>query len=100
MQDFFRDWHEADPEVNASACFVDQSKIDVMTRLNAELIESLDGDDLKMRFFKNVELIRNLRDEIQDRVKSSQPTLKENWPQHGADSFSTQLDSVFEMLNI
>ena len=100
MQDFFRDWYKADPEVNALPVFVDQSKIDVMTRLNAELVEPLDGDDLKMRFFKNVDLIRDLMNEIQGRVRASQPTINGATSPPMPTNGTTQLDSVFEMLNI
>ena len=42
MQDFFREWYKADPEVNADAAFVDQSEVALMTRLNAELRDRLD----------------------------------------------------------
>lgn len=98
MQDFFREWYQADPAVNASSVFVDQSRIDIMTRLNAELVEPLDGEDLKSRFRKNVDLIRELKLEIQERVRQSQPSLQASQPK--AQLPSSQLDTVFEMLNI
>ncbi|MEQ8837305.1 MAG: tryptophan 7-halogenase, partial [Lacipirellulaceae bacterium] len=34
MQQFFRGWYEADPTVRAESAFVDQSQIELMTRLN------------------------------------------------------------------
>ncbi|MEE2639868.1 MAG: tryptophan 7-halogenase [Planctomycetota bacterium] len=100
MQDFFREWFKADPEVNATPVFVDQSKIDVMTRLNAELTHPLEGEELKQQFFRNVELIRDLKDEIQERVKSSQPALEDTFAKPNPLPESKQLDEVFEMLKI
>ncbi len=71
MQEFFRSWYAADPTVNAEAAFVDQSQIEIMTRLNAELKEKLDDAALKTRFEANVNLIRDLMYEITDRVQRS-----------------------------
>ncbi len=50
MQQFFRDWHQADRTVRAEPAFVDQSQIELMTRLNAELRDKLDDAALKARF--------------------------------------------------
>lgn len=100
MQEFFREWHRADPRINATPVFVDQSNIEVMTRLNAELVDPLDGEELKARFFKNVDLIRDLKNEIQERVRNAYPEMKPDQPMPANVSGVKQLDSVFEMLNL
>ena len=98
MQQFFRDWFDSDPHVNAAAAFVDQSNIEIMTRLNAELTDSLDNAKLKERFLENVRLIRELMNEITSRVLHSQPQMKTTMPvETGA---TERLTEVFEMLNI
>ncbi len=98
MQEFFRSWYEADPTVNAEAAFVDQSQIEIMTRLNAELKEKLDDKALKKRFQDNVSLIRDLMYEITDRVKRGQPQIKTDIP--ARLSSVKHLDGVFDVLNI
>ena len=98
MQEFFRSWYEADPTVNAEAAFVDQSQIEIMTRLNAELKEKLDDAALKIRFQDNVTLIRDLMYEITDRVQTGQPQIKTDIPARSATE--NHLDNVFEVLNI
>jgi flavin-dependent dehydrogenase len=98
MQQFFRDWYQADPTVNANAAFVDQSQIEIMTRLNAELREQIDDAALQVRFHKNVELIRDLMCEITQRVKRSQPQLVTDIPERPAQT--NRLCHVFESLNI
>lgn len=98
MQEFFRSWYKADPTVNADAAFVDQSQIEIMTRLNAELKEKLDDAALKVRFQENVNLIRNLMYEITDRVKRNQPRIKTEIPAMSATE--NHLETVFETLNI
>jgi len=98
MQQFFRAWYEADPEVNADAAFVDQSEIEIMTRLNAELREKLADPELKHRFRTNVDLIRDLMFEITDRIKQSQPTVKTEIPNQTATT--NRLCGVFEALNL
>ena len=98
MQQFFRDWFEADPEVNANAAFVDQSEIEIMTRLNAELVEKIDDDALKQRFRDNVELIRDLMFEMTSRVKAAQPQVETDIPVQSASQ--NRLCRVFEELNL
>lgn len=98
MQEFFRSWYEADPTVNADAAFVDQSQIEIMTRLNAELKEKLDDAALKVRFQDNVNLIRDLMYEITERVKQTQPQIKTDIPALSATE--NHLETVFETLNI
>ena len=98
MQEFFRSWYEVDPYVNASAAFVDQSQIEVMTRLNRELKDSLDDAALSQRFQGNVELIRDLMAEIIERVRRTQPTIELASPV-SRPSIS-RLDQVFEVLNL
>lgn len=98
MQQFFRDWYEADPTVRAEAAFVDQSEIELMTRLNAELREQLDDAALKSRFADNVILIRDLMYEITSRVHQAQPQIEANIPEHSATE--NRLESVFEVLHI
>ena len=98
MQQFFRDWYEADPTVNANATFVDQSEIEIMTRLNAELREKLDNPALKKRFNANVELIRDVMLEITDRIKQSHPSLTvENSDRTPSIN---RLTAVFESLSL
>ena len=98
MQQFFRSWHAADPEVNADAAFVDQSQVEIMTRLNSELREKIDDAALRKRFATNVELIRDLMFEITDRVKRSQPHVQTDIPVQTAKM--NRLCGVFEALNL
>ncbi len=98
MQEFFRNWYQADPSVNANAAFVDQSQIEIMTRLNAELNEKLDDAALRERFKDNVNLIRDLMYEITERVKRVQPDVKIDVPIGTATQ--NHLTHVFEVLNI
>ena len=98
MQQFFRDWYKADPEINADAAFVDQSEIEIMTRLNAELREKIDDSALRKRFATNVELIRDLMFEITERIKRSQPHVPTEIPAQAATT--NRLCGVFEALNL
>ena len=98
MQDFFRAWHKADPHVNATAAFVDQNEIEIMTRLNAELKEPLNDADLKKRFAENVDLIRDLMFEVSHRVVQSQRQIQTDIPTQAATT--NRLEHVFDMLNI
>lgn len=98
MQEFFRNWHEADPVDSADAGFVDQSEIQLMTRLNAELREAVDDATLKQRFEANVQIIRDLMVEITERIQKTQPELKIELPNSHASE--NRLDGVFEVLNI
>lgn len=98
MQEFFRAWYEADPTVSADAAFVDQSEIELMTRLNAELRESIDDTALKERFRGNVELIRDLMFEMTDRIRQNHPHIKSDIPRRPAAT--NRLCGVFETLNL
>lgn len=98
MQQFFRDWYKADPTVDAEAAFVDQSEIEIMTRLNAELREKLDDKSLKKRFENNVVMIRDLMLEITSRVKETQPSVETEIPNQAATT--NRLCRVFEVLNL
>ena len=98
MQDFFRSWYESDSGVDAIPAFVDQSNIEIMTRLNRELTERLDDQTLRERFKTNVNLIRDLMHEITGRIKTAQPDIEFDF-----DSLPAQeprLTSVFEMLEV
>ena len=98
VQQFFRDWYQEDSEINASAAFVDQSQIELMTRMNAELKERLEDAELRRRFEKNVQIIRDLMYEITSRVRRGRPEIRSEIPlrepEHG------ELESVFHALNI
>ncbi len=98
MQDFFRSWYQNDPHVSAPAAFVDQSNIEIMTRLNKELVEKLSDADLKTRFNENVELIRDLMFEITQRVRSLQPQIESDIADQASNE--NRLCDVFEMLEI
>ncbi len=98
MQQFFRNWHEADPHINAIPAFVDQSKIEIMTRLNRELTEKLDDAALRERFHANVDLIRDLMFEITGRVQQSQPQIETSIIPETANE--QRLAPVFDMLNV
>jgi hypothetical protein len=98
MQDFFRSWHQADPQVNAIPAFVDQSKIEIMTRLNRELTEHLDDAALRERFKTNVDLIRDLMHEIIGRVRATQPQIEATIKPQAV--VTPRLAPVFEMLNV
>ena len=98
MQDFFRSWYENDPEVNAAAAFVDQSNIEIMTRMNRELTQQLDDAELRQRFETNVEVLRDLMFEITRRVQSSHPQIESNIESRPVAQ--SQLEPVFDMLNV
>ena len=98
MQQFFRDWYNVDSTVNANATFVDQSEIEVMTRLNAELREKLDDAELRERFNNNVHTIRDLMNEMISRVRHIQPEMTTDI-QNGPISVN-RLNHVFEELDI
>lgn len=98
MQQFFRGWHAADPTVRAEAAFVDQSEIELMTRLNAELRQKLDDASLKGRFAENVCLIRDLMYEITGRIQRVQPAVQTDILERTATE--NRLENVFEVLNI
>lgn len=98
MQDFFRKWYDADPGVNAVPAFVDQSKIEIMTRLNRELTEKLGDRGLRERFEANVDLIRELMFEITSRVRESLPDIETEITV--ASRYQQRLAPVFEMLNV
>ena len=98
MQQFFRDWYVVDPTVNANSAFVDQSEIEIMTRLNAELCEKLDDKQLKNRFQNNVGTIRDLMNEMISRVRRVQPQLTTDIANKPANA--NRLTQVFEELNI
>lgn len=98
MQQFFRAWHQADRTVRAEPAFVDQSQIELMTRLNAELRDKLDDAALKARFAANVNVMRDLMFEITTRIKRAQPDLQADIPSRKAAA--SHLDDVFEVLNI
>ena len=98
MQKFFRDWHNADPTVRADPAFVDQSEIEIMTRLNAELRDKIGDDLLRKRFQQNVKLIRDLMHEITSRINQTQPGLSTDIPASEVDE--RRLDNVFATLNL
>ena len=98
MQKFFRDWYNADPTVRAESAFVDQSEIEIMTRLNAELREKVDDATLKARFNKNVALIRDLMFEITSRVRRSQPSVSADVSAKASNE--QYLENVFATLNL
>ena len=78
--------------------FVDQSNIEVMTRLNQELTERLDDEALRKRFEGNVHLIRELMLEITSRVRESLTDIDTSISQEPASE--QRLAPVFDMLNI
>lgn len=95
MQAFFRRWHEIERTGASDAAFVDQNEIEIMTRLNAELLEPLDDAALKTRFAANVELLRDLSREIVARAPGA------DRPSRDAPIMtSPKLDRVFAPLNM
>ena len=98
MQDFFRSWYESDSGVDAIPAFVDQSNIEIMTRLNRELTERIDDQTLRERFKTNVNLIRDLMYEITGRIKAAQPDIEFDFDSPPAQE--PRLASVFEMLEV
>jgi len=97
MQEFFRQWYEIEKTAHADAAFVDQNEIEVMTRMNRELKEKLDNNDLRKRFYGNVEICKNLMAEMMQRVKLYQPEV--DIADVGTSS-ENYLDRTFETLNI
>ena len=98
MQDFFREWYNADPNVDAIPAFVDQSNIEIMTRLNRELTEPMDDAGLRKRFNTNVDLIRGLMHEIMQRVQAAQPNIEFEIDEQPIGE--QRLGAVFEMLEV
>ena len=98
MQEFFREWHVAEPHVNASAGFVNQNDIEVMTRLNEELTMPAGDEELRRRFTDNVALMRDLMFEMADRVKRRHEELPVTVPD--GMTTSSHLESVFNVLNM
>ena len=98
MQDFFREWYTADPNVDAIPAFVDQSNIEIMTRLNRELTEPMDDAELRKRFNTNVDLIRGLMHEIMQRVQTAQPGIV--FEIDAQPIGEQRLGAVFEMLEV
>jgi len=98
MQEFFRQWYQVDPHINADAAFVNQNDVEIMTRLNAELRERLDDKALRARFRKNVQLIRDLMFEISERVRQFQPQIQSDIPDQPPTEY--RLGTVFETLNL
>ncbi len=98
MQEFFREWHAAEPHVNATAGFVNQNDIKVMTRLNEELTIPADDEALRIRFADNVGLMRDLMYEMTDRVKLRYEELPVAVPEGMTNS--SHLESVFQVLNM
>ena len=97
MQEFFRAWYEIEKTGHSDPAFVDQNEIDVMTRMNKELVEKMDGPDLRKRFFGNVDICRNLMGEMIERVKLYQPDVE---VPDTPESKEHYLDRTFETLNI
>lgn len=98
MQGFFRDWYTADPMIRADQAFVDQSQIDIMTRLNAELTDKVNDQQLRARFESNVALLRNLMLEIVARIKQVQPDVDVEIPDKAINEH--YLEGVFATLNM
>ena len=97
MQEFFRAWYEIEKTGHSDPAFVDQNEIEVMTRMNRELKEKMDGPDLRKRFFGNVDICRNLMGEIIGRVKLYQPEIDVDDVPKSKENY---LDQTFETLNI
>lgn len=98
MQKFFREWDAADSAGQGTdAVFVDQHEIEVLTKLNAELRDRLDDEALRARFSRNVEMLRELAEEIMARAAQSTPQLTLTTPAHPAAS---RLEGVFAALNL
>lgn len=97
MQEFFRAWYEIEKTGHFDPAFVDQNEIEVMTRMNRELKEKMDGPNLRKRFFGNVDICRNLMGEIIGRVKLYQPEIE---VPDVPESKEHYLDRTFETLNI
>ena len=84
--------------VDAIPAFVDQSNIEIMTRLNRELTETMDDASLRKRFNTNVDLIRGLMHEITQRVQAAQPDIE--FEVDAQPIGEQRLNSVFEMLEV
>lgn len=102
MQTFFRQWYEVEKTGRADAAFVDQNDIEIMTRMNVELREKLSDGDLQDRFFRNVDICRDLMSEMTERVCRYQPTVRSEQVESMMKSppSQTHLNSIFETLNI
>ncbi len=98
MQQFFRDWHQHEDDADVDQAYLDQRTVAVLYQLNAELKEPLDEAALKARFERNVNLLRDLMHEIQDRVCQHLPEIA---PATGTQPpAEPRLGQVFENLNL
>jgi len=97
MQDYLRDWDEAEPACDARASFINQNEITILSQLNGELRDCLDDDALEARFRRNLRILEELAGEIRER--GGEFTRQE---EHGPDTLArpnqTRLVPLFEAL--
>lgn len=74
MQDFFRAWHEAGPNRQASR-WMDQQDLDWFARLNARLHDRLDDDAIRARLREHVGLLHALAGEVSAAARRTRPGL-------------------------
>jgi len=98
MQQFFRDWHDTEVGHQVDPVFLDQKRIELLLQLNSELTDQLSDAELKLRFERNVKLIRNLMHETMTRISRQRPQLQTNT--NGTPTEAPQLDQVFEALHL
>jgi hypothetical protein len=74
MQQFLRDWDRAD-RTPAPAGFIDQSKVQVVRRLNGRPPAPLGGDEFLQKLRLNLDLMERLAAEIVTRASLANPAV-------------------------
>ena len=78
--------------------FVDQNEITILKRLNGELKDRLEDDDLRQRFRQNVRNLEELAAEIMSRITRTRPALTSYQPPVPASQ--ERLTEVFDELQL
>lgn len=95
MQQFFRDWHDADSARDSSLSFINQNEIAILAQLNGELREHLNDAELDARFRRNAVILEELAGEIIARGGLMKEGEDPSPPAQGG-----RLAEVFEALGI
>lgn len=95
MQKLFREWAKQDINPQISG-FLDYSEIDVLARLNADLLKGIDDEEeLYALLEKNLKFLQQVQQEITARVGQIIPGLSEP-----VDAKSNHLEDIFKTLDM
>ena len=98
MQGLFRQWAEIDlSSAEKSDIFINYSKIEFIQQLNKDLLKEQNNQELQQQLVQNINLIRDVANEITVEVCTEFPEMKAYAPE--ARELSTRhLHDVFELL--